>query len=263
MKVTNPYFKQASASNEEAFENNLESTSVCTKTGIALKTLFCIVAAFVAGLIVAIFFNKLIYDSGSLSDSQIESMLARMISALMICVIIAFIAALVGRIAPKTAVVCAPLYSIGEGATIGCLCAMCELYVPGITVAAGVGTGLIFLLSLGAYALGLKKKMGTVLTFISVFLLAAIISSLSVMLFQVISGQAVSTGIILAIEIIYLAYAAFCLMANFKEVEMIVESGSDKKYEWSVALGLVISILYLFVELIRIILIIVQMNSKN
>ena len=136
--------------------------------------------------------------------------------------------------------------------------------VAGVTIVAGLGTALIFGLSLLAYSLGLKNKMGTVVTFLVVFLLAAVLSSLGLVLFTVFNPSVqISLGILLAIELIYLAYASFCLLTNFKEVDVLVERGSDKKYEWSVALGLVISILYLFVELIRIILIIASMFQKD
>lgn len=261
MKVTNPYFKQASADEAKTLDS-IEVTA-CTKTGICLKTLFCIVAAIIAGLVVAITFNRAIYD-GALSDTQKADMLSRMLTFLIIAVIVAFFASFVGRIAPKSAVVCAPLYSVGEGAAIGLLCAMAELEVAGVTIVAGLGTALIFGLSLLAYSLGLKNKMGTVFTFLVVFLLAAVLSSLGLVLFTVFNPTVqVSLGLLLAIELLYLAYASFCLLTNFKEVDVLVERGSDKKYEWSVALGLVISILYLFVELIRIILIIASMFQKD
>lgn len=261
MKVTNPYFKQAS--NDEVYSNESIEVTACTKTGIALKTLFCIIAAVIAGLVVAITFNRAIYD-GALSDTQKADMLSRMVTFLIVAVIVAFIASFVGRLAPKTSVVCAPLYSVGEGAAIGLLCAMAELEVPGVTIAAGLSTAIIFGLTLLAYSLGLRNKMGSVITFLTVFLLAAVLSSLGIVLFSVFNPSVqVPLGLLLAIEIIYLAYASFCLLTNFKEVDVLVEKGADKKYEWSVALGLIISILYLFVELIRIILIIVSMFQKD
>ncbi len=263
MKVTNPYFKQA-CSGEDTFNPSEVNTQVCTKKGIAFKTLFCIVAAIIAGLVVAMSFNRLIYSSGDLTDAQIDSILTRMVGWLIAAVIVSLFASIIGRIFPKTAVVCAPLYSVGEGATIGLLCAMCELYVPGITVIAGLGTGLVFGLALLAYVLGLKNKMGAVVTFLTVFLLAAVLSSLGLAIFHLVRPNTqISLGILLAVEVLYLAYATFCLLANFKEVELIVQNGSDKKYEWTVALGLIISIFYIFVELLRIILIIAQMTSKD
>lgn len=261
MKVTNPYFKQA-CSGEDTFNPSEVNTQVCTKKGIAFKTLFCIVAAIIAGLVVAMSFNRLIYSSDT--DLQKETALTRMVGWLIAAVIVSLFASIIGRIFPKTAVVCAPLYSVGEGATIGLLCAMCELYVPGITVIAGLGTGLVFGLALLAYVLGLKNKMGAVVTFLTVFLLAAVLSSLGLAIFHLVRPDTqISLGILLAVEVLYLAYATFCLLANFKEVELIVQNGSDKKYEWTVALGLIISIFYIFVELLRIILIIAQMTSKD
>ncbi len=261
MKVTNPYFKQASS--DETFSTESIEVRACTKTGVALKTLFCIVAAIIAGLVVALTFNRAIYDGG-LSDTQKADMLSRMLSFLIVAVIVSLFASIIGRFFPKTSCVCAPLYSVGEGAAIGLLCAMAELEVPGVTIVAGLGTGLVFGLALLSYALGLRKKMGTVVAFLTVFLLAAILSSLGVVLFAVFNpGVQISLGLLILIEVFYLAYATFCLLTNFYEVEQLVDRGADKKYEWSVALGLVISILYIFVELIRIVLIIAQASRRD
>jgi len=263
MKVTNPYFKQATSAAEEFSTTSFTRSDVATRTGITLKTLFCILAAIISGAVVAIFFNNTV-NSVSMTDDQKVDAVVRMLGFLSVAAIVALISALIGRFFVGSAKIMTPVYSVCEGACIGILCAIGEVYVPGITVTAGVGTAVIFLATLGAYAFGLRKRIGTIYTFLLIFLVAAVVSSLSIFIFSLVNrGAEIPTGILIAVELIYLLYAIFCLMSNFAEADTLAESNAPKKYEWTVTLGLVISILYIFLELFRLILIIASSSSKN
>ena len=68
---------------------------------------------------------------------------------------------------------------------------------------------------------------------------------------------------IIIIEAIYLVYAVVMLTFNFCEAVMVVNNGATKKAEWSVALGLMSALAYIYVELLRILLIIASIVGNN
>ena len=52
-------------------------------------------------------------------------------------------------------------------------------------------------------------------------------------------------------EFFLLVYGVITLSLNFQEAQMVVQLGASKNSEWSVALGLMISIVYIYVEILR------------
>ena len=45
------------------------------------------------------------------------------------------------------------------------------------------------------------------------------------------------------------------LTLDFDRAETVVSSGADKRYEWMIAMGLMVTIIWLYFEIIRLILI--------
>ena len=54
-------------------------------------------------------------------------------------------------------------------------------------------------------------------------------------------------------EAFLLLYGVITLTFNFAEAQAVVESGCSKNAEWSVALGLLVSVVYIYVEVLRLI----------
>jgi len=46
-------------------------------------------------------------------------------------------------------------------------------------------------------------------------------------------------------------FGALMLALDFDRAEMIVENGADKSYEWIVAVGLMVTIVWIYIELLR------------
>ncbi|MCR5786126.1 MAG: Bax inhibitor-1/YccA family protein [Acholeplasmatales bacterium] len=257
MKINNPYLKQASENSyggDATYSNVFVNENVATKKGITLKTLFTLLAAIVAGLIVAVYFNRTIYST-TLTEEQIATNLSRMIGYVVVVGIVDVIAALIGRFFPKTARICAPIYAVGEGSTIGLLCAIGEMFVPGITIAAGLGTAVIFSVVFGMYSLGAFKKIDKIIAIAIAYMISILIISLALFIFSMVSPVGLPWGVVLAIEFLYLGYGCVMLILDFYEADMITRGGVDKQYEWTVVLGLLITVFYIFVELFRIIMI--------
>jgi len=99
------------------------------------------------------------------------------------------------------------------------------------------------------------------------FMLAFVFAIIPILIITIVASfvvQDVKTylGIMIAVEIFYLAYGIFCLLLNFKEAQMVVDSGCSKNAEWSVSLGLMVSLVYIYLELLRLITYITAINRE-
>ena len=69
--------------------------------------------------------------------------------------------------------------------------------------------------------------------------------------------------LVLFITLLLILYGSFMLVINFDNAKMIVSTGADKKYEWAVSLGLLVSIIYIYVQVIRLIIIIYARTRRD
>ena len=70
-------------------------------------------------------------------------------------------------------------------------------------------------------------------------------------------------GVMIIVEALVLVYACAMLLTNFAEAQALVKTGCDKKYEWTCSFGLLISVLSIYIEILRIVLIVAQMFDRN
>jgi len=66
----------------------------------------------------------------------------------------------------------------------------------------------------------------------------------------------IDTSIALVFSAIFIVFGALMLTLDFDRAEMIVSSGAEKSYEWTVAVGLMVTIVWIYVELLRFLMII-------
>jgi uncharacterized YccA/Bax inhibitor family protein len=60
-----------------------------------------------------------------------------------------------------------------------------------------------------------------------------------------------NTGLVLLISGFVLIYGAFMLAMDFEQVNVIVSNGFDKRYEWMAALGLMVTLIWIYIEVLR------------
>ena len=58
-------------------------------------------------------------------------------------------------------------------------------------------------------------------------------------------------GLVILINVLVLLYGAFMLAMDFEQVNAIVANGFDKRYEWTAALGLMVTLIWIYIEVIR------------
>ncbi len=175
--------------------------------------------------------------------------------------IVAFISAMIGCRNVKAAGVCAVIYSIAEGALLGAITGLAEAYYPGIGIAAVGATVVVFAVSLVFFATGMVRASQKLIKFVSISLVSILALSVIALLFSIFGNFSFQNlffgnGTIATILAVFIVIvAAFMLIIDFDDASNVVESGSPKKYEWTCVLGLVISVLYLYYHILRLLII--------
>lgn len=69
----------------------------------------------------------------------------------------------------------------------------------------------------------------------------------------------------LAISAVCVIWATIMLTWDLQNIDILVQSGADKKYEWNVAFSLVTTLVYLYLEILELLLRLVMLfgNKKN
>ena len=177
------------------------------------------------------------------------------ITTLVVAAIVGFIAVIVGRTSDRKAKYASVIYSICEGLSLGSISAIAEMYVPGAVTTAVFTTVILFTIMLvlfgtGVMRIGSKFRticFGLTLGALGIILLMSLLSFF-------IADYGVYLNIMIGVEIFLLFYGVITLSLNFSEAQSVVERGASKGAEWSVALGLMVSIIYIYLEALRLIM---------
>lgn len=224
-----------------------------TYKGVCLKT-FILFGLTILMAAVVYFYLPAIIVNGNLASFSV---------VLVVASIVGLISVLVGRISDKAAKVASIIYSICEGIVIGAVSLIADLYIQGVVAIALAGTLIVFATMLILFATGVIRVGTKFRSFILAFIFALIpIMIITIVASVIVADIKTYLGIMIAVEIFYLAYGIFCLLLNFKEAQMVVDSGCSKNAEWSVSLGLMVSLVYIYLELLRLITYIAAINRE-
>lgn len=182
----------------------------------------------------------------------------------------AVVCGIIGQMNPNAAKVCSIIYAICEGVVLGLVSVAFGSEVNGIVLTAVLLTGTIFGVMLLLYTskiirvtdrfIRVMSGLGiTILVISLIYLISFLINPNNLL----ISALANNTGIVLLMGGFILLYAAFMLVLDFEQVNIIVSNGFDKKYEWTAALGLMVTLVWIYVEVLRILYIIYQSIDRN
>jgi len=175
-----------------------------------------------------------------------------------------FVLALVTVFKKQWASITAPLYALVEGVFIGALSAVFDARYPGIVMqAVGLTFGVMAAL-LMAYRSGLirateKFKLGIVAATGGVMLLY--LANFVMGLFgHPIGFIGASSGVGIAFSAVVVVIAALNLILDFDLIESGVRAGAPKYMEWYGAFALVVTLVWLYLELLRLLS---KLQSRN
>ncbi len=166
-----------------------------------------------------------------------------------------FIFAMITIFKKTWAPVTAPVYALLEGLVLGGISAMLELRYPGIAIqAVSITFGTLIVLLL-AYRSGLipvteKFKLGVVAATggIALFYLLTIVLGFFGVHFTSVYG---SGPIGIGFSVFVVIIAALNLVLDFDMIETGVRTGAPKYMEWYAAFGLMVTLIWLYFEILR------------
>jgi uncharacterized YccA/Bax inhibitor family protein len=175
-----------------------------------------------------------------------------------------FICAMVTIFKKEWSPVTAPVYALLEGLALGGMSAMLELRYPGIAMeAVSLTFGTLFVL-LFAYRSGLIKvtakfRLGIVAAtggIMVFYLLEMVLGFFNVRFVAINSGSPI--GIVFSLVIV--AIAALNLVLDFDFIERGVAYGAPKYMEWYGAFGIMVTLIWLYLEILRLL---AKTRSRN
>ncbi len=183
---------------------------------------------------------------------------------LMIGALGGFVCAMVTVFKKEWSPVLAPVYALLEGLVLGGISAVTELRYPGIAIqAVGLTFGtlfvLLFLYSSRIIKVTQKFRMGVIAATggIMVFYLAQMVLGFFGIHFWSLNG---SGALSIGISLFVCAIAALNLVLDFDFIERGVNYGAPKYMEWYGAFGIMVTLVWLYLEILRLLS---KMRSRN
>jgi uncharacterized YccA/Bax inhibitor family protein len=156
---------------------------------------------------------------------------------------------------PKLARLTAPIYAVGEGVVLGAISAAYNLQFNGIVLQAVLATLSVFAVMLFLYTSRIIKVTERFRRIV-IFSMLGIVVLYGVSIIASLFGASVPfldqpslLGIGLSIVIVIVA--SMNLMLNFDFIERAVRAGAPKYMEWYGAFGLMIALVWLYLEILR------------
>jgi len=181
--------------------------------------------------------------------------------------IVSLVSGFATRFKPTWAQFTAPLYALAEGLVLGAISGMYEHLFNGIVPQAALATTGTMAAMLFAYKTGLIRATrgfvmgvaaatgGIALTYF-IALICSICGHPLPFLHQ---PSLIGIGISLVIVIV----AALNLIIDFSAIQQAAESGAPKYYEWYSAFALMVTIVWLYIEILRLLAIIAQYTREK
>ncbi len=246
----------------------LDSSNTATYKGVAFKTMLFLVANIVGALAAYFTLYNLIENNAT---PELGVYLAFMITASMASLIFG----LIGRFAPRTAKVVGFIYSLSIGFLLGSITSIVDHYIIRYAgVICVLGTLIIYGVVLLLFATGVIKNSNIFRSILFGVLIGGLLLAIFTMVFGFIMraenlkgnlgwGISAYLGLCIALESFLLLYGVITLTLNFSEAQAVVQQGAPKDSEWSVALGMEISLVYIYVELLRLLVLIASLVDRK
>ncbi len=232
-----------------------------TMTGVGIKSIILLFICLVSACVSIILFNLLT---------------AVIYFAYAFAIIGTVVFQIIITINPRAAKSLSIPYVICEGLTIGVLCAILEYALPGEGFAIAVGALIITLAIVLACCIlyshaGIRAKTGFIKFFFIILLgisIASVFFAITALLTNLFSGISLwliylSSRLSIIVSVIMVLVAAVYIFITIQNTDEIVSYGMNKEYEWYAGFGLAVSVIWLFLEVIELLLKIVARAKRD
>lgn len=230
---SNPIFNKIL--NGEYTSSNYEAASY---SGIAKKTFFYIGMVILGALLGIVVLGQ---------NPALGSVM------LMIAAFTTFIFGIVAMLMPRASKVAGTIYCIGEGMLVGVISLVYEMFAEGAVLSALVSTFVVFVIVATLYLTRIVRVTNRFVNFLFTFAIAFIFSQLVLFIISLFSGFVFGFGLAMFISLISVFLATLYLFFDLEQIRQVVEGGQPKEMEWYASFGLVFTLVWLYIEILRII----------
>jgi uncharacterized YccA/Bax inhibitor family protein len=244
MKSSNPVLSEKMFARDQVYgQETMTINGTINKTGLMLLLVIA-GAVFTWGK----FFN-------AFSAEYPQEAMSAVMPWLLIGGIGGFIAAIVTAFRPQSAAISAPIYAVLQGLFLGGISAIFESSYTGIVMRAVALTLGVFVMMLLLYRSKIiqvtdKFRMG-VFAATGGIALVYVVSFVAGMFGANVSFLHDSSTLSIVISLVVVGVAALNLMLDFDFIERASGSGAAKNMEWFGAFGLMVTLIWLYLELLR------------
>lgn len=225
------------------FDTDIESTNyeVATYGGVAKKTFIYLAMVFLGafGGIALGTVNPTAYSGLIIASS-----------------LFTFIFSLIAMMSPKLSKTCGIVYCLFEGITVGFVSMVYSAVAGGAVVTALLSTAMVFMIIATLFVTNIVKVNSKFTRFLITFSISFVITQLLLYLIMSISGQEYNMTLCLGISAITILLASIYLLMDLDNIRIVVESGYPKEMEWYAAFGLAFTLVWLYVEILRLVAVI-------
>lgn len=231
-QTSNPVFRSIEKNDTYVGERTASYSGISVKMGI-MFALMLLGGALAASL---------------LSNGEIE----RLVGIISVAGIAGFISVIIAIFSVRFAAPFSMLYAFAQGITVGTLTLIVEEVLPGTGFIAMVATAIIFGVMLLLYSIKAIRvtpkfrimMFGIIITILIFSIMSVFIPPLNALFF----GNSIAS---IGISLFLIIYGAFMLTLDFDRAKTMVEYGADKRTEWQISVGLLVTIIWIYVEILR------------
>lgn len=228
--------------------------------GIVWKSLYFAGITIIAAIIgiVALSYSVQMEDENTLMTLMIAAVIA---------LVLMLVCSFVVMFKPQSVKVAGTLYSLCQGFLLGMVVLLFELVVPGVGFAAILGTAIVFVISVAMNKFLATRVKSNLIRVAFVGLISLFVVELIVTLLAMATGsQNVFTfyyWLQLLITAFCVFYASVMLMWELQTANDIVQMGADKIYEWNVSFSLITTLVYLYIQILELIVRLAMIFGRN
>ncbi|MFA5380461.1 MAG: Bax inhibitor-1/YccA family protein [Candidatus Izemoplasmatales bacterium] len=211
-----------------SINNTIASDRPVTYTNVAIKTVFLVLITLGTGC----YF---------IANPNLVS-----IPLLIGAVIVGFIAVIIGTRSVRFAPYLSVLYAACEGLILGIVSVAYETLYEGIVPTALITTVVVLLVMMLLYSMNIIKVNVRFASFMVVALITVIMMSVLGMILPFGGGT-----LYIIISILSALLSAFYLFLDFENIKACVIGQVDVSYSWVLALGMMVSLVWIYVEILR------------
>lgn len=165
------------------------------------------------------------------------------------------VVAIVTAFKPQIAIVTGPLYALSMGAMVGVISHMYDYEYEGIVVQAILATACVFVVMLVLFVtrtIRVTNRMRGIVVGATAGIALFYLLSIVLALFGTTIPLVWDSGFFgIAFSVVVVGIAAFNLMLDFDMIERGVQARAPKGLEWYGAFGLMVTIIWMYIEMLR------------